>query len=120
MHELVVATRNKGKILEINKLLDIPGLRLRSILDFPSVPETVEDRETLEGNSLKKAREAFSATHIPSIADDSGLEVYSLDMRPGVYSARYAGEHVTYEQNNKKLLFELKEVPPLERLARFR
>ncbi len=120
MQEIVVATRNKGKILEINKLLNIPGLHLRNILDFSSVPETIEDGDTLEANSLKKAKEAFAATHLPSIADDSGLEVYSLDMRPGVYSARYSGENATYEQNNKKLLYELQDIPTSKRTARFR
>ena len=120
MHKLVLATRNKGKLAEISALLrDLP-VAVLSVFDFPEVPEVDENGATLEENALKKARTIFNATHLPALADDSGLEVFALGMKPGVLSARYAGEHVTYDDNNRKLLEELQGVPANERRAQFR
>ena len=120
MKKLILATRNKGKLKEISALLSDLPIEVVSVLDFPDIPEVVEDSATLEENALKKARAVFNVTHLPSLADDSGLEVFALDMKPGVHSARYAGERVTYEDNNRKLLEELKNVPQEQRQARFR
>ncbi|MBI5214626.1 MAG: XTP/dITP diphosphatase [Ignavibacteriae bacterium] len=120
MHKLLLATRNKGKLIEISALLSGLPFEIHSVLEFPNIPEVVEDGETLEANALKKAREVFMASNIPTIADDSGLEVYSLNMMPGVISARYAGENITYAENNQKLFNELKNTPPELRKARFR
>ncbi|MBI3194608.1 MAG: XTP/dITP diphosphatase [Ignavibacteriae bacterium] len=120
MSQLILATRNKGKLKEIQALLSGLPYEIHSVLDYPNIPEVVEDGETLEVNALKKAREVFLASNIPTIADDSGLEVYSLNMMPGVISARYAGENVTYAENNQKLLKELENVPAKKRQARFR
>lgn len=116
----MLATRNRGKIQEIRDILQMLNVDIVSLLDVKALPEVVEDGTTLEANALKKAREIFLATGIPALADDSGLEVFALGMRPGVFSARYAGEHVTYEANNRKLLSEMKNCPLSERNARFR
>jgi XTP/dITP diphosphohydrolase len=87
---------------------------------YPEVPDVVEDGQTLEENALKKARAVRDATGECALADDTGLEVDALDGAPGVFSARYAGENVTYEDNNRKLLGELRGVPEKGRTARFR
>jgi XTP/dITP diphosphohydrolase len=118
--QLLLATNNKHKVEEIKKLLSGLSFEVLCLRDIPNVMETVEDQPTLEGNALKKAREAFEATGILSLADDTGLECYFLELQPGVFSARYAGENATYEENNKKLLRSLNGVPPRHRNARFR
>ncbi len=120
MNTLLLATRNPGKVAELAAILgDIP-VTIKSLLDFPQLPDVVEDGATLEENALRKARETFIATGLPSISDDTGLEVFSLDLRPGVISARYAGENATYADNCRKLLKELDGYSPDRRLARFR
>lgn len=120
MIRIVFATRNRGKLKEISALMSGLPIEMLSAFDFPELPEVDEDGETLEENALKKARALFSATHLPALADDSGLEVHALDMRPGVLSARYAGEDVSYKANNEKLLLELRNVPASRRGAQFR
>jgi len=105
--KLVIATRNAHKLEEIRAIFNFQGLELSSALDFPTIPDTVEDRDTFEGNAIKKARELCAATGLPCIADDSGLEVDALGGSPGVYSARYAGEPCDDAANNQKLLREL-------------
>jgi len=120
MDTIVLASRNKDKIQELRATLVPLGIELKSTYDFPTLREVVEDRETLEGNALKKARYVYEETGYPSLADDTGLEVDALDGRPGVYSARYAGDSATYQQNVDKLLRELAAVPGDERGARFR
>ncbi len=91
-----------------------------SLLDFPGMAEVVEDGETLVDNALKKAQTSFQYTHISSIADDTGLEVDQLNGAPGVRSSRFAGEGVSYRDNNEKLLRLLEGVPREKRTARFR
>ena len=120
MVPVILATRNPGKLAEIRSILTGLPLEIKSLLDLPDIPEIVEDGNTLEENALKKAREIYGRLHLPTIADDSGLEVYSLGMKPGVLSARYAGEGVTYADNNRKLLRALSGLPPHERKGRFR
>jgi len=115
---LFLASGNPHKIEELTDLLAPFSLELRSTKDLSDPHEVEEDQPTLEGNALKKARFWFDATGIPAIADDTGLEVHSLDGAPGVYSARYAGENVTYQDNVDKLLRELKR--KTDRRARFR
>lgn len=118
--KLFLATRNPGKVLEIREILrDLP-LEITSLLDTPELPHVVEDGTTLEENALKKAREIFEVTGIPVLSDDTGLEVFYLQMRPGVYSARYAGEGASYKDNYDRLLHELSGVKPVERGAQFR
>ena len=113
---LVFATRNRGKLVELRELL--PGIDVRS-LDDVHVPEVIEDKDTFAGNAAKKAREVSAATGLPALADDSGLEVDALDGAPGVWSARYAGEHHDDAANNAKLLAALAGVPADKRTARF-
>ena len=105
--ELVIASRNKDKIRELEDLLDPLGIRVRSALDFPELEEVEEDLPTLEGNALKKARYVHGITGLPALSDDTGLEVEALNGAPGVYSARYAGLDVTYDDNVTKLLSEM-------------
>ena len=119
MKKIILATNNLHKIEEIQSFLLPLGFEIHSARDT-AIPKTEEDQPTLQGNALKKARETFLATGILSLADDTGLEVYALDMRPGVYSSRYAGENVSYADNNKKLLEELSAVAADKRGARFR
>jgi len=116
--KIVIATRNVHKLAEINALFDTQGCEVGSALDFPDIPDTIEDRPTLEGNAIKKATELMNATGLSTLADDSGLEVEALHNAPGVYSARYAGEPCSYEDNNLKLLRELDGIK--NRRARFR
>ncbi len=118
--KIVLATHNRHKVEEIKSILSGLPFELLSLDNFPGVGEIIEDGETLEANSRKKARTVFQKTGLLSLADDTGLEVDSLGGRPGVYSARYSDENATYEQNNKKLLAELKDVPFEKRNAKFR
>lgn len=105
--KLVIATRNPHKLEEIRAIFDSEGLEICSAFDFPHIPDVIEDRDTLEGNAIKKAVEICKATGLPALADDSGLEVEALGGEPGVYSARWSGEGCTYADNNAKLLREL-------------
>jgi len=116
--KLLIATRNKHKLREIREIFSIPALEIVSALDYPQIPDVEEDGDTFEANAVKKATTLAKATGLWALADDSGLEVDALGGAPGVYSARYAGEPVNYEANNRKLLGELQGVP--SRRARFR
>lgn len=131
--KIVLATHNRHKVEEIKNILSDLHVELQSLDDYPEIGETIEDGETLEDNARKKARFVFdsitnsvptreseSGQNFLSLADDTGLEVDALGGRPGVYSARYSGVNSTYEQNNKKLLLELKDVPFEKRSAKFR
>lgn len=117
---VVLATRNQGKVKEFNKLFAELGWEAVSLAEFDGVPEVVEDGDTFEANALKKAVTISTYLGLPAVGDDSGLEVDALDGRPGVYSARFAGEHATDEENWRKLLRELTDVPDEKRTARFR
>ena len=117
--DILIATNNRHKVEEISGLLAPHQFTVKSLTDFPDIPKTIEDQPTLEGNALKKAHDAFKATGLLTLADDTGLECYYLELKPGVFSARYAGESATYADNNVKLLNALKGVPPRRRNARF-
>jgi XTP/dITP diphosphohydrolase len=115
---LLLATRNADKVKEIKDIFSgIPELELRCALDYPELPEVVEDGETLEENSAKKALEIARKTGLPTLADDTGLFVDVLGGVPGVYSARYAGPDCSYADNRKKMLVEMQGHD--ERKARF-
>ena len=116
---LLFATRNAGKVAELRELTAGLPIEVRS-LDGLELPEVEEDGDTFEANASKKAREVSAATGLPALADDSGLEVDALGGAPGVYSARYAGEHAGDEDNNEKLLQALANTPEDKRTARFR
>lgn len=119
IRELVLATRNRNKVIELVALLGGIGVTIRSLDEFPGAPDVVEDGVTCEANAVKKARAIADFTGLPAVADDTGLEVDALGGRPGVYAARYAGEGATYEDNCRKLLRELAGVPRERRTARF-
>ena len=118
---LVVASANPDKVAEIAAILEAAGVELEP--RPASVPDVVEDADTLEGNARLKAVAIADAAGMPAVADDTGLEVDALGGAPGVRSARYAGEEATYADNVAKLLAELERVgasTPQERRARFR
>lgn len=118
--KLVLATQNQDKVREIQKLLADLNIEIVMLDKFSDVPEVIEDRDTLEGNAMKKAEEISKITGLPTVADDTGLEVDFLNGAPGVYSSRYSGRNATYADNVKKLLSELNGVPWEKRTARFR
>ena len=117
MKDLVLATKNAGKIREIKDLLGDFNINILSQEEACPEITVVEDADTFSGNARKKAFEIMRATSMPSIADDSGLEVSCLGGRPGVYSARYGGEDTPYSQKTAILLEEMKESS--DRSARF-
>ena len=116
--KLVLATRNRHKLEEIQAILRLPGLEVCSALDFPEIPDVVEDGLTFLENAAKKARALAQASGFWALADDSGLEVDALGGAPGIYSARYAGEPTDSAANNRKLLEALRG--QAVRTARFR
>ncbi|KUO63844.1 MAG: non-canonical purine NTP pyrophosphatase [Gracilibacter sp. BRH_c7a] len=118
--EILLATANKGKVIELEEMLTGMDIRVLSLSDFPGFPEIEETGATFAQNAFLKARKAAEITGLVSLADDSGLEVDALNGKPGVFSARYAGEPKSDERNIDKLLEQLNIVPELERSARFR
>lgn len=116
--QIVLATYNPGKIAEFQTLLEGVDIELVSASNFPEAPRVEEDEPTLEGNSRKKALALFQHTGIPSLADDTGLEVEALGGAPGVHSARYAGLEAIDARNRRKLLDALQGHE--NRNARFR
>ncbi len=120
MLKLVLASRNPKKVRELETLLSelSSNIQVLSLDDIGFTDEIVEDGTTFAENSRIKARVPASLGYI-GIADDSGLVVDALDGAPGVYSARYSGENASDGENNKKLLFEMKDVPDEKRTARF-
>ena len=121
-YQLLLATRNKGKIQEFHRILDAiePGqIELLGLDNFPHLHDVVEDGKTFQENALKKAREMALATGIPAIADDSGLCIDVLNGDPGIFSARWAGTHGDDVANNSKVLAQLRDVPDENRSAHF-
>lgn len=116
---VIIATKNRGKSREIKEILKVDSVRYLDLNDLDFKDEIVEYGKSFEENALIKATSVFDRYGIPVIADDSGLEVDVLNGRPGVYSARYAGEYATDRENNELLLSELSKVPDIERKARF-
>ena len=118
---LVLATRNRGKVVEFRGLLGELPVELVSLDDCcPGAPAVEETGETFVDNALLKAKAAAATSWLVALADDSGLEVDALDGQPGVHSARYAGSSASDAENNAKLLGALREVPTEARGARFR
>jgi XTP/dITP diphosphohydrolase len=118
LNRIVLASGNRGKLRELNALLAPLGIDVvaQSELGIDSPPET---GETFLDNALLKARYASNAAKLPALADDSGIEVDALDGRPGVYSARYAGENASDLENLRKMLIELQGVELERRTARY-
>lgn len=117
--ELIVATRNQGKLKEIRALLAPLQIVVRGLADFPDLPEVVEDGLTFAANAEKKAATIARLTGRLTLADDSGLEVAALGGAPGIYSARYAGAAADDVANNRKLLAAMAEIAPAQRAAAF-
>ena len=119
---VVVASRNRHKLREIGVLLADSGLAwdLVSVDEVAPKCALTEDEPSFEGNALSKARQAAAATGLPTLADDSGIEVDALAGAPGVYSARWSGEPCGDARNNQKMLRELAGVPTEKRTARYR
>jgi XTP/dITP diphosphohydrolase len=116
---LLLASRALHKVRELQELLDLPGVTLLTPDELGIAGEPVEDADTFAGNAKIKARFYAERSGLPTLADDSGLEVDALDGRPGVYTRRYAGRDATDVQNNARLLEELDGVPPERRTARY-
>lgn len=123
MLKIILATKNRGKIEEmesmIRKNLGFP-VQIYSLLDYPDIPDIHEDGQTFAENARKKALEVARYTGIIAIADDSGLEVDALQGKPGIYSARFAGEGATDRENIRRLLDMLADVPFDKRTGRFK
>lgn len=117
--DLVIATNNAHKLAEIARILEGLPFNLLPLSRFADVPELKEEGETYAENARHKARTIARFTGRWSLADDTGLEVDALDGAPGLYSARYAGEDVTFEANRRKLLEALRDVPGKRRTAAF-
>jgi XTP/dITP diphosphohydrolase len=117
---LIVASKNQGKIQEFRELFKNLKYDVLSMQDFGIDITVIEEQSDFTGNSLKKAKRISELTKQIVLADDSGLEVEALNGLPGVYSARFAGEHATDEENNLKLLSLMKNVPESKRKALFR
>src|SRR3989338_10199544 len=120
MTELIIATTNQGKLLEIRELLSAMDLKITSLADYPDAPRIEEDGKTFSQNALKKAAIIALYTGKLTVGEDSGLEVKALGGRPGIYSARFAGPGATDKKNNLKLLRSLRGVPLSKRRARYR
>ena len=118
--ELLVATRNKKKLEEIRELLSGLDIKITSLQDYEGLPKIIEDGKTFEQNAAKKAATIAQFTKKLVLGEDSGLEVKALRYKPGVYSARYAGEGATDKKNNLKLLRQLRGVPLKSRAGRYR
>jgi len=120
MPELIVATKNKGKLKEIRELLRGLDFQVTSLADYPDAPLIVEDGRTFRANAAKKALTIARWSKKLTLGEDSGLQVRALDNRPGVYSSRFAGDQATDKKNNAKLLRLLRGIPLNERQARYR
>ena len=118
--KIVLATHNRDKCAEMKEILRNMLIDIITLNEFSEIREIIEDGNTFEENALIKARTIHKLTNLPAMADDTGLEVDALSGKPGIYSARYAGENCSYSDNVNKLLQEMKNIPPGKRSARFR
>ena len=118
--KVVIATHNADKLEEIREGINNLGWEVVSLEEFSKIGEIEENGKTLEENALIKAREVFEKTGFPTISDDTGLEVDALDGAPGVYTARYAGENCSYDDNVNKLIKDMDKVPAANRGAEFK
>jgi XTP/dITP diphosphohydrolase len=117
--EIVLATRNKKKVEEIKRVIRDMPITILTIDDFPGCPEVEEEGDTFQENAVKKAIAVAHYTGKPSLADDSGLEVYMLNNAPGILSSRYSGENADDSKNIEKLLHEMRSIIDEKRNARF-
>ena len=118
--EIILATHNSDKCKELQETFINTGVKIYTLQDFPEIEEIIEDGNTLEENAFIKSRTVYNLTKIPTISDDTGLEVDALNGAPGVYSARYAGEECSYSDNVNKLLLDMQNVNQKCRTATFK
>lgn len=118
--DLIVATRNEGKLREIREVLKGLRVQLKGLNDFKNIPEIEEDGKSFLENALKKARFYSRYFSQPVLADDSGLEVDALKGAPGIFSARYGGPKASDKKNREKLLKEMDGIPVTKRGAQFK
>lgn len=119
MKEVIIATKNPGKAKEFEHIFASRGIAVRTLLDFPEIADVEETGTTFEENAILKAEAVSRLLNKMVIGDDSGLMVDALEGRPGIYSARYAGEQKDDQANTDKVLSELTDIPKEERAARF-
>lgn len=119
MQEVIIATKNAGKAKEFGRMFQTLGYSVKTLIDFPEINDIEETGNTFEENAILKAEAVSKVLSKMVIADDSGLSIDALGGRPGIFSARYAGEAKNDEANILKVLEELKDVPDDERQARF-
>ena len=117
--KLVIATQNKGKVAEFERLLGPKGIEVVSLLDYPDLPEVEETGDSFEANARLKAESIAKLLNLPVLADDSGLVVPYLNGAPGIYSARYAGQPKSDKANIDKLLREMSQARGDQRQAYF-
>ena len=118
--EIILATHNLDKCKELQKSFKDTNIKIYTLKDFPEIDDIIEDGNTLKENAFIKSRLVYHLTNIPTVSDDTGLFVKSLNGDPGVFSARYAGENCSYTDNVNKLLIEMKNVAPSLREATFK
>jgi len=118
--KLILATHNEGKTVEMQYALSHLPIEIVTLNEFPNIGDIPETGTTLLENAFIKAETVFEETGIPTLADDTGLEIDALNGEPGVYSARYAGENATFEENCSKVIAKLKGVDTNKRTAKFR
>lgn len=119
MKEVIIATKNPGKAKEFEHIFAPRGIAVRTLLDFPEIPDVEETGTTFEANAILKAEAISRLLNRMVIGDDSGLMVDALEGQPGIYSARYAGEQKNDQENIDKVLLELTGLPVDKRTARF-
>jgi XTP/dITP diphosphohydrolase len=116
---IIIATKNEGKAEEFFRIFNEYGYAIKTLLDYPEIPDVPETGRTFKENALQKAKTISERLNTIVLADDSGLEVDALNGQPGIYSARYAGEHGNDQKNNEKLLNALSKTPSDKRGANF-
>jgi XTP/dITP diphosphohydrolase len=119
MKTVIIATKNKGKAKEFERMFHLLGFEVKTLLDYADIEDIEETGTTFEENAIIKAEAVSNITGQVVISDDSGLIVDALNGAPGIYSARYAGSEKNDEANMDKVLEELKDIPDAERTARF-
>ena len=118
--EIILATHNLDKCKELQATFIDTNIKILTLQDFPDIEEIIEDGNTLEENAFIKSKTVFNLTNIPTISDDTGLEVDALNGAPGIYSARYAGEQCSYYDNVNKLLLDMENIEEKNRTATFK
>ena len=118
--EIILATHNLDKCKELENSFNNSNIKIYTLKDFPEIEEIIEDGHSLEENAFIKSKTVYGITQIPTISDDTGLFVNALNGRPGIFSARYAGENCSYSDNVRKLLLEMKNIQDPLRQATFK